>query len=299
MIFRIIATVFFILFLHSASAADLDVFLIAGQSNAAGGGDANQSPPVDTAHVLQYWNGALSPANDPVGNSFPLAGATSGGSAWPSFGKTYYMITGRSIMFVPGPPVGGTGQCASADMGTGFSDVGLGNWDSPIPSGGTLVVTALNTLQAALNAATMAGWTPHVVGTLWVQGENDGTAINNKTETTTDYKACMLRTINRIQGIITALGHPGSYFFIFRTGAEVNVNDTGFAAVRQAQEDVAAQYHDSLNVRMVFRGALAYAQTCCGIGPVPGMADGAHYNQPALNLMGSYGAMAVIARSGL
>lgn len=279
---RIAALALWLALAPAILAADLDVFLIAGQSNGYGNGNAAQSVGVDAAHVLQYWSGAITPANDPVGNAAAGIGAMVGGSAWPSFGQTYYSVTGRAVLLVPGPAVGGTGQCASADMGTGFSDVGNGNWDA----NGPLVSASLTSLQSALAAAQATGWTTYFRGVLWVQGENDGLAINAGTQTGADYRGCLSRTIARYQA-----AYPGSGFFIFRTGTILTTPDAGFAAVRQAQEDVAAPQitlsSPAQTTRVVFRGALSFSVT--GM-----MADTAHYTQAGYNLMGRSGALSVV-----
>src|SRR5271166_2666730 len=101
-----------------SSPNPIDVFPIGGQSNALGQAPMStlsQSPHVPSGKVLQYYLGSISDANDPVGNSVY-------GSAWPSFGITYYNATGRNVAFVPAA-VGATGQSSKAD-------VGLGNWDA-------------------------------------------------------------------------------------------------------------------------------------------------------------------------
>ena len=146
----------------------VDVFLIAGQSNAVGyPGSSAGSPIVPAGKVLQYYNGSISDANDPVGNAL-------NGSAWPAFGVVYYNATGHRIAFVPAA-VGGSGQLATSDTGTG-------NW-SPT---GTLFTASTNKLDAAISALTNGGYTTTFKGVLWDQGENDAIKINGGMITVSD-----------------------------------------------------------------------------------------------------------------
>lgn len=147
----------------SRTINSIDVYAIGGQSNAQGtGGNINLSPAVDASNVLQYSSGAISAANDPVGNASPA-------SAWPAFGNTYVRATGRKILFVPSA-VGGTDQCST----TGVS---AQNWDLT----GTLAPALIANVTAAMAAARAAGYAPVYRGILWSQGENDAGSIGTST----------------------------------------------------------------------------------------------------------------------
>lgn len=91
----------------SASSFDIDVFLVAGQSNAQGQGDSSLSPIPQSGTVYQYYNSVFEEAQDPIGNA-----AT--GSAWPSFGIKWNNLTKRKICFVPAA-VPSSSQVAAAD----------------------------------------------------------------------------------------------------------------------------------------------------------------------------------------
>lgn len=145
----------------SAALTPLDVFVIAGQSNAEGAillDNGVRSPSVPNT-VLQYYGGTISAANDPVGNAII-------GSAWPAFGNLYYAATGRKILFVPSA-VGGTHQCDANAL------VDNGSWDA----GGTLFAAAVSNANAAMATAQAAGYAPVFRGTLWSQGENDASSL--------------------------------------------------------------------------------------------------------------------------
>ena len=241
----------------------IDVFLIAGQSNAVGyPGSSAGSPAVPAGKVLQYYNGTISDANDPVGNA-------QSGSAWPAFGAAYYSATGHRIAFVPAA-VGGSGQLATSDTGTG-------NWSQT----GSLFTSSTNKLDAAMTALGGAGYTPTFKGVLWSQGENDAIKINSGTVTASGYQSGLVSMIARYRE------RYGSSmpFYIFQTGTSPNESDAGYAAVRNAQAQV--DTGDSLTW-LVFGGAYGFA----GRGL---MADTYHYTQTGYNEMGTVGAQNVVA----
>ncbi len=94
-----------------AASGPVDVFLIAGQSNALGEGDSTQSPAVAPNTVFQYFDNVLSAGSDPVGGAHT-------GSAWPAFGDAYYATNNRRIVLVPFA-FANTAQLAAADIGNG------------------------------------------------------------------------------------------------------------------------------------------------------------------------------------
>lgn len=260
---------------------ELDVFLIGGQSNAAGSGNGAMSPKVPAGKALQFHNGVITDANDPVGNAGAGQGATIGGSPWPAFCRTYYRITRRPVMVVPAA-VSGSAQCYKADTG-------YGNWDAS----GTLVDAALTKLSDAMTAATAAGWEPIYNGLLWSQGESDGWAINNNKMNISDYKNAFGAMIIRF---LTA--YPDSNIYIFRTGKQADSNgnpcdSVGWATVRQGQLDMESYYHNNIstaiyNLRMVYLAAAQYPEYKLL------QSDGVHYTQQGYNMMGHEGAIAVV-----
>ena len=136
----------------------IDIFLIAGQSNATGvPDDAVGSPQVPAGVVLQYYEGRISDANDPVGNASP-------GSAWPAFGISYRARTGRRVMFVPA-------SVPASSMSRAGDFFSKGHWDDS----GTLFSASVKQADDALRAA---GPAARFMGVLWDQGESDGLSIN-------------------------------------------------------------------------------------------------------------------------
>src|SRR6185369_5017169 len=195
----------------------IDVFLIGGQSNAQGFSiTATTSPSVPSSSVLQYYNSTISTANDPVGNA-------NGGSAWPSFGVVYNAATGRKICFVPAA-VGGSSQCAAADIGNG-------NWDTT----GALYTTSITLLNAAIAALTAAAYTPVFRGVLWCQGETDALAIKASTITQATYKAALIAMIARYRA--------------------TTINGTSYPQIRVAQGQVASA---DLHTKIAFSNAVDF-----------------------------------------
>lgn len=254
----------------AADVSTVDVYLVAGQSNAQGQGVSATSVTVPTGKVLQWKSSAISDANDPVGNA-------NTGSAWPNFGLNYYNATGRKILFVPAA-VAGTTQVAAADRGNG-------NWDA----GGTLWGLSVAAVTAAMAGATAAGYNPVFKGVLWCQGESDGDAINGVAPTTTQaaYQAALIAMILRYR---TTYGAQMP-FYIHVTGYGLQgAGDAGYALVRASQRIV----RDSdTHTFIVFENAVDYP----GLGLM--QVDGYHYTQPGYNTMGQISAMNVIsARAG-
>lgn len=238
----------------------IDVFLVAGQSNAAGVGDASGSPIPQTGTVLQVTPTSISDAKDPV------LGANTG-SAWPQFGITYYNTSGKKVAFVLSA-LGGTAQSV-------YGDTGLGNWDTS----GTLLPTAISNLNGAMTKLTNSGYTPTFKGVLWSQGEADAFAINAGSMTVGTYQAAFINMLSRMRSSLGA----SMPFYIFKTGTQTNGSDVGYAQVRQAQENVATL----ANNYIAWRGAVDF--------PARGlMKDVWHYTQSGYNEMGQLGALAVL-----
>ena len=235
----------------------IDVFLIAGQSNAVGYGDISKSPLPPVGIDYQYFNNKITAGTDPVGPS--------SGSAWPAFAISYNKATGHVVGFVP-VAVGQTGQSVKADSG-------FGNWDT----GGALFTNSITTLNNALQAYGAAGFNPIFKGVLWAQGENDGSFIDAQQETALDYVTALKTMIGRYQ----ATYGSNIPFYIFQTGTWVGYSDDGFKAVRDGQQQAAATLP---NTHIVFTDAINF--------PAKGwiqMPVGVHYTQDGYNEMGAMG----------
>ena len=208
----------------------VDVFLIGGQSNAVGAGNSAESPTVPHGEVLQYYNGTISDADDPVG-------AAGTGSAWPAFGNAYYAATGHRILFVPAA-VNASGLVASTTVN---------NWDTT----GNLWSNSVSLLAAATSSLISAGYDPVFKGVLWGQGEHDAQSIDSNLEAPSDYQNAFTNMLARYRAVYGA----AMPFYIFETGTYALASDTGFADVRSIEEGIAGS---DPSTHMVFRNAVDF-----------------------------------------
>lgn len=244
----------------------IDLFLVAGQSNAQGQAPDNTLSP-DTIPGKAYEatsTGTLVQLADPVGNADI-------GSAWPAFANAYTAATGRPVAISPSAE-GGTWLVP--EYSTGGPGKYWGGTDS------TLFSTSVTRGLAAVTTLTNAGWTPTLRGILWSQGEWDANFGKDDPDLQTKYQAELVALFNRY---VTELGPVRLY--VFRTGGN---NDYGPTAVRAAQ-DAACAATDGMD--MVFTGAVTFAAR--GL-----MVDTYHYSQAGYNEMGELGAQAIAALSG-
>lgn len=245
----------------------IDVFLIAGQSNAVGQGiTPADSPTVTSGQVLQVNGGTISNANDPVGSGAHQATST---SAWPAFGITYNNATKRKIAFVP-MASDGTTQVAACDVALN------GNWSAT----GTLYSAAVAAADAALTTLSSAGYTPVFRGVLWVQGETDAANLGSVAGCTqTDY-------ISNLQAMLIRFRtHYGATmpFYMSRIGTDTAVSDASYAQIRQAQEYVVSIDPYSI---IMYRNAINFQSA--------GWDRGVHYQTAGYNDLGYQGAVAAI-----
>ncbi len=237
-----------------ASTPTLDLFLIAGQSNAVGHGDAAKAPLLAEGAAFQYSNGIFS-------------NAARTGSAWPAFSVEYSRLTGRVHAFIPSA---GDGSALVQN-----ADSGAGSW-SPA---GTLFQRSVNELKAAQQYLQKQNQNSSIKGILWAQGETDALSIQAKVIAKEHYKAALKDLVARFR---IAIGADVS-FFIFRTGTQYNGSDSGFKEVREAQEEVAQEMP---LVYIVFKGAVDFPNRAL-------MSDAYHYTQDGYNEMGTLGARGV------
>lgn len=255
-----------LLFATHAYADPVCVLPIGGQSNAVGaGGDAALSfaPAAGAAYV--YSSGAIT-----------LLGQAKGFT--PSFASAFVGATGIPILFVP-VALGSTSQTAQ------FGNyAGNPHWDI----GGTMVPAALATIASATAAAIGVGFQPRMCGMLWSQGEDEGVGfvtVPNIVDAA-DYLTAFPAMVGRFRAI-----YPAMPFYIIRTGAPTGGEApyaAGFALVRDAQEQRA-----QADSRTPIVSRLASTFVARGM-----MADDAHWNQHALNEIGTDAAANVVA-SGL
>jgi hypothetical protein len=245
----------------------IDVFIIAGQSNAMGQGDKNQSPNVISGTALQIYNGAITDANDPIGKAQT-------GSAWPAFGNEYVALRGRAVAFVP-TAVGGTGLSP-------YTDTGTGHWSAHTFFGQIdLLGDSIMAAQHAMTLLAQSGYAPTLMGVLWSQGENEAISIaKGGTLTPMAYEQMLINVIKRFRE------HLGDElpFYIFKTGTCTHYDDEGFSIIRAAQDNVAST---TPHTKIVFSDAVSFAQRNKLSD------DGLHYNQDGYNEMGVVGARAI------
>lgn len=227
--------------------AAIDLFLVAGQSNAEGRGQTVLSPAV-TNGSLMYSAGTVQVLADPVGGA-----AT--GSAWPAFANAY-------------------GRCAITEAAVGGSKLiaypgGGSNW-SPT---GTLFAAAVAQAEAATTALEAQGWTVNLRGVLWSQGESEALEYE-PVDLTAEYQAALEAIFARFR---TELG-AGIQMWVARTGRLTSGDTANWQKVRDAQ-DAACAATDGLH--MAYTGTLDFPD----LGWMK--VDGIHYTQAGLNAMGT------------
>ena len=224
----------------------VDVYVVAGQSNAEGRGSST------TAGAGWRMDGAATETlQDPVG------GALSG-SAWPAFANKYYQLTGRKVVIIEAAS-GGTALLAAA---------GASNWSSTGFLRGVAIVVA----QGAVEALQAAGRLGHV-RLIWQQGEQDASAYNGTTVTDTLYQAEQEALFAYFFANITGL----ESILVSELGTTLNgVGASNYTLIRAAQNAAVAA---TANCHLAFTGAKDFAAQAK-------MLDNVHYNQTGLNEMG-------------
>lgn len=232
-------------------AGEVDVIMVAGQSNAEGRGTGGPKLPPGRAF---YYDGTFfSPLTDPVGGA-------NLGSAWPAFARRYYELTGRRSVWI---------EQATSDTPVVTNQ--SPNWDFAT---GTLYPAARDAFNAVVAAIEAAGGSVGKGFMLWVQGEADATYISNGTATQSDHQnglealfAGFKANCPRLDRIVMA-----------ELGARVSGNyATGFTAVRAAQAAAAAAL--STYVHLGYTGAKGFVAA-------GKMTDDVHYSQAGLNDLG-------------
>lgn len=231
---------------------DVDLFLLAGQSNCEGQGDSATStkPPVG----MTFTGSALEHCLDPVGSADT-------GSMWPSFAREWFIKTGRMAIMIPSYQ-DGSGLTPEAD--TGFGDY------SPSGSLRAQSVTDFNTAKSWIQANT--SYTIQSENILWCQGENDAYQIALATITEADYKDALEALATYWD---TNIGQDMMY--VIRTGRKVSgAQEAGYQSIRDAQDDACT---DSSLLTMTFTGAVDFAAA-------GKMVDDVHWDQIGLNEAG-------------
>jgi hypothetical protein len=219
-----------------------DVFLIIGQSNAAGVAVTDSSERSISGNIY-YYGGNVYPANDP----FLGTGENNyQGSMWPSFGNRYTTLNSRKICFVQASK-GGSAMIPGNDV------LGRGYWANATGGAGSLYPQAATALQHCLDSLGILGYKPVLKGILISQGEADALYIGNGTVTANAYRDTLISVHKRFQKQFYAY-NQNLPMFVFRTGIHNPLPDY-LNYVRAPQEDAAR--HDSL-LFVVARNAITF-----------------------------------------
>lgn len=236
------------------------LFVVAGQSNAVGQGQADSSVrvPMGVAFEYRYQHDTLVPLVDPVGENALAFQPARTGSAWPAFAQRYHQLTGQQVIIIPAAR-GGSSCHSNAEM----ADYGTWSADGRKP----LLANAIQKINRAQQHEKQP-----VSGIIWLQGERDANAIFDGKLTAQTYEAALISVIQRFR---EALGATIP-FYIVLTGNQSGRAPTGNEAVRMVQRRVARQL---TNVSIVYADTDQFPEK-------RRMKDFVHYNQDALNDIG-------------
>ena len=258
-----VSLIFIAIFLNclETNAQECKLFLVAGQSNAVGVGNADSSVICSQGTCFEYISAgdSLRPLRDPVGYSSPTEDfqAAFTGSAWPSFAYNYNLLTGDTVIVVQAAK--GATSCAAA------ADAGAGNWSS-----------SYHLFAQAVTKAKMAETHTGVQlsGIIWLQGESDAVGIFSGKISACQYEDALQDLIGRFRSTFRC----NLPFYIIQTGLFTSNYDQEFYMARQVQRQVADI--DPLtfvvdSITDTYR-ALGWMNT-----------DQIHYGQKALNTIGA------------
>lgn len=240
------------------------LFIVAGQSNAVG----YARPPYESAaYCGQVWDwregvNALKPLKDPTNAWYPNFG-----SAWPSFARHFFELTGRKVVLLN-----------VARGGAAVTNHGTNTWYGE-DDVNTLRVNA-STQYTAMTAALGTADTDYVVGgLLWIQGEAECSGVGNGTITISDYKSGALDVFRFFRALTEKASMP---VFISQIGytSAVKTNAAllaGYHAIQAAQTELA---RDTEGVYMAFEGAKYFLDA-------GEMTDTIHYSQRGYGVVGA------------
>jgi len=244
----------------SAHAQNKVLFLVAGQSNAAGQGnkDSSVSCSSHTAFEFRMNDTSLSPLRDPAGENWLNFQRANTGSFIPAFAKQYHHQTGKQVVIISAAR-GGSSCHTNAELEN------YGTWATK--GNMPLFESALVKTKQAMQHSTLS-----LSGVIWCQGERDANAINTGQLTATEYETALIDLIGRFR---KALGETLP-FYIIQTGFYKNHAREGFDEVRKAQERVAVHLP---NTFLVYKDTGEFEKW--GF-----MKDEIHYSQQGLNDIG-------------
>ncbi|WP_299824551.1 sialate O-acetylesterase [uncultured Pontibacter sp.] len=242
------------------------IFLVAGQSNAQGHGDYQESPNLEQYPVYEFDANIsdIKKLKDPVGANGCYFEPAQSGSAWPSFAEQYHQLTGDTLIIVQAAK-GGSSCHPLAETN------GWGNWD---PSSNLFACSVNKTKLAEDKLNTK------LAGIIWSQGENDADAINKGIISASQYKQSLTKLINNYR----AMFGSNLKFYIIQTGYHTASAPEGFTAVQQIQQEVA---DEDTNTFVVYDKTKDFIK-------LGWMKDVVHYNQNGLNDIGRITAAEIV-----
>ncbi len=257
--------------LVSTAIGAQSLFLVAGQSNAVGVGNSDSSAVYQCSSCYEFSSATQScwPLKDPVGYNAPNEDfqAAVSGSAWPAFAYTFHQLTNDSVILVQAAK-GGTSCHALADGGAG-------NW-----SNGYHLFSQAVTKAKAAEAFTGK----QLDGIVWLQGESDAIGIYNGKISACQYKQALQDLIQRFRNQL----HCNLPFYIIQTGLFTEPYDDVFNQVREIQKQLAEEDYLTFIVD----------STANSYRSLGWMTDQIHFDQRALNAMGTNAAYAIYLLKG-
>lgn len=244
------------LFLLYDIKAQKKVFLVAGQSNAAGLGDSLLCPVCVPETAFEFFGptGRLRPLKDPVGDEGFGFDRAKTGSAWPSFAKRYNELSQDTVVIIQAAKGGSSvNNRASPHLCWGES--------------GHLWKAAVEKVNLWLKSSNSS-----LHGIAWVQGESDASYINSQQYTAKQYKQDLKSLFQRFRDNFGK--HLNVY--VVQVGLAVGESAARYKAIQLAQEEICREVPNAFLVYNLTK----YFPTF-GL-----MTDYIHYNQAGYNALG-------------
>jgi hypothetical protein len=192
-----------------AQAEHYRVYLLGGQSNASGRGDASElTSPLNAAQtdVQFYWHKELSTVNGNLTQDTWLDLQSDSGQ-----GKTN--PDGHTVEFGSELSFGKTMAASNSTVNVAIIKFGYGgsNLHTQWDAGGIHYITFTNTVAAGLAALTSAGHTYEAGGMIWIQGESDAGTTDNANA----YEANLSNLVDRVRADVFGGETTGGYSLPF------------------------------------------------------------------------------------
>jgi hypothetical protein len=250
-----------LLSLMTVHAQHQRLFLIAGQSNAVGQGDMHRSVYCKPGSAFEYSidSDSLLPLSDPAGRNELHFEKANTGSISPSFALTYHNVTGHEVIIVSAAR-GGSSCHEKAELDP------YGSWS--VAGRLPLFSDAVEKVKRAMDKTRIP-----LSGIIWLQGERDANAINDKKLTPQEYKEALENLVSRFRKEL----NQDIPFYIVLTGYYKDHDVYGFNCVRAQQQAIANEMN---SVSIVYSDTNLFEERGW-------MKDSIHYNQQGLNAIGT------------